>query len=81
MQRVASLEDRVRRLEGGGFGATFASDATPAVSGPDGPSEEVRDFILAGDLLRAIKAYRAETGSDLSTAKDACEGYKRNLGV
>lgn len=81
MLRVAALEDRVRRLEGNGFGLTFASDANPPVSGPSGPSEEVRDFILAGDMLRAIKAYRAETGSDLSSAKDACEGYKRDLGV
>lgn len=43
------------------------------------PSEV--ELIKAGQFINAIKEYRTRTGSDLRTAKDACEKVRDMLGL
>jgi ribosomal protein L7/L12 len=40
----------------------------------DGVSAGVRELVMRGDTIRAIKLYREETGCDLRTAKDVIDG-------
>lgn len=46
----------------------------------DGPYPDVVDEIRAGNLIVAIKNYRAHTGVGLKEAKDAVEALARTLG-
>ncbi len=43
------------------------------------PSQRVINFIEDGQLIRAIKAYREETGDSLEDAKKAVEEFRRIL--
>jgi hypothetical protein len=51
--------------------------ATPVA----GMSPGVRDQIIAGNKIGAIKRYREEYGVGLKEAKDAVEGFERQLAV
>jgi ribosomal protein L7/L12 len=66
--RVRELETLVDHLY------TTLSVARPA---PDtGFSPQVRELVMTGKTIQAIKRYREETGCDLATAKNAIESLR-----
>ena len=50
-----------------------ASIWDPAPASDGGVSTGVREYVMRGDKIRAIKLYREETGCDLRTAKDVID--------
>lgn len=81
--RFVALEQRISAIErhlgiSPFSGGDTASSGTGATTLPDGravpaPSQEVLDFVRAGDLIRAIKAYREQTNYGLAEAKAVVE--------
>jgi ribosomal protein L7/L12 len=70
-------KDAVDALESGRV-LPSASSATPRVAGADAVSDaEILRLVQAGQLIEAIKRYRALTGVGLKEAKDAIEGLGR----
>ena len=57
---------RVERPGGTWNASTFYSDG--------GVSTAVRELVMRGDKIRAIKLYREETGCGLREAKDVIDG-------
>lgn len=73
-RRVRELEDLVEQLaRRAGVGAaelhTLRASAT-------GISPEVADLVARGEVIRAIKVYREQTGAGLKEAKDAVDAYR-----
>jgi hypothetical protein len=46
---------------------------------PDSAQEQIHTEIFRGQKIEAIKLYRAATGTDLKTAKDAVESMESDL--
>ena len=69
-KRILELEARVAELE------RRLGMVRPEVAGA---SSAVIAHLREGDLLAAIKAYRAEHGCDLATAKRAVESLAASL--
>lgn len=46
-----------------------------------GEMEDVRAYIRAGQMIRAIKAYRDRTGRGLKESKDAVEALAREMRI
>ncbi|MBA3464105.1 MAG: hypothetical protein H0T46_29390 [Deltaproteobacteria bacterium] len=70
-QKVATLEQQLAALY-------KHLGLTPP---PPAPSlDEIAALIRSGNTLEAIKAYRAQTGSDLATAKAAVDQLAAQLG-
>lgn len=44
-------------------------------------NEQERDLLRNGRLIEAIKLLRARTNCGLKEAKDACDDYRRRIGV
>jgi hypothetical protein len=59
--------------------ATSAGPALVAATPIAGMSPGVRDQIIAGNKIGAIRRYREEYGVGLKEAKDAVEGFERQL--
>lgn len=74
-RRINRLERRLARMElkldaiAGHLGVAVAEPAQPQLA--DLP--DVRQFLLEGKKIQAIKAYREHTGVRLKDAKDAVE--------
>jgi hypothetical protein len=73
-RRMAAVEARLTVIErhlglGPGVGATF-SDGTLAPP----PSPEVMALVEAGNVLKAIGAYRAQTGCSMPDAQTVLQG-------
>jgi ribosomal protein L7/L12 len=51
------------------------------VEGPRALVSEETALVRAHDLIAAIKAYRARTGTTLREAKDAIEAYRDRAGL
>ena len=49
--------------------------SAPAISAPGALSPEVREHVIEGRTLDAIKEYRAETGASLREAKSAIDEH------
>ena len=60
---------------------TAAVDPVPEETSIPGLSRQVRDQIVAGNKIGAIKRYREEYGCGLKEAKDAVEAFERQLSV
>ena len=68
MTRVAALERELAYLY------DHLGVKRPEPPGEDSPaSERVAQLARSGDIIRAIKLHRQETGSDLRTAKELVE--------
>lgn len=84
LRRVAELEERVAALErgagspaereGGGLTERYG------LGDPLEPSAHVRELAASGNLIEAIKTYRAETGAGLKEAKERVEALPRRSG-
>ena len=77
MQRIAELEAKVDHL----IRHLTGAEGGPAVVPPppaagSGLSPAVRELAAKGDMIQAIKQYRAETGADLAAAKHAVENLR-----
>ena len=68
MQRLATLERELAYIYDH---LGIDRPAEPAAGSPASP--RVVQLAQSGDLMRAIKLYRQETGSDLKTAKELVE--------
>ena len=69
------LHARVRQLEA--LVDHLYSSLDVVKPAPDtGVSTGVRELVLRGDKIRAIKLYREETGCDLRTAKNVVDGLR-----
>lgn len=64
--RVAALEARLARVPGQG--------GAEQVVCAGGASPEVLDLVAKGNLIKAIKVYRHESGAGLREAKQYVEG-------
>ena len=51
---------------------------TPGALPPD-VMDEVQEFLLGGNKIEAIKAYRKQTGAGLKESKDAVEAIQREM--
>ncbi len=51
---------------------------TPGALPPD-VMDEVQEFLLGGNKIEAIKAYRKQTGAGLKESKDAVEAIQRKM--
>jgi ribosomal protein L7/L12 len=65
--RIAQLERKVDWM------LQHATDLPPMPPPSASLPQECVDLMQAGDMIGAIKAYRAATGADLATAKTAIE--------
>lgn len=69
-----------------GDGDRNARTQTPRPTTPPRPFElpadldtEIRELLVRGNPIQAIKRYRDRTGVDLKTAKEAIDGYQERL--
>jgi ribosomal protein L7/L12 len=74
LKRIGELERKVDHLMAHLTGATGSPAAVPPLpTGVTDASPAVLELVQRGDMIGAIKQYRAETGTDLATAKDRVE--------
>lgn len=81
-EAVDSLDDMLRARGPQGFFSSAEVQDREIDAGPllaEAPGEEVRRYLLAGEKIKAIKAYREQTGVSLKVAKDAVERLQRDL--
>jgi len=73
--RIVRLEARVRRLEALLEALLNRQGIDPAELIPPAPTEEraIRDALLSGNKILAIKLYRQQYGVGLKEAKDAID--------
>jgi ribosomal protein L7/L12 len=72
---LAEAKSAVERLESGSR-LPLPPEASPKTGAPSGEAR-IRELIVAGNKIGAIKVYREITGSDLITAKNAVEAMER----
>lgn len=84
--RVQTLEREVRRLEALVTGLSRRAGLAPHELAElreqtrPGIIPEIRALVEQGELIRAIKAYREETGAGLKEAKDAIDALAEGRG-
>ena len=75
--RIASMDDRLRRME------SILSSPRPAPTRPGEDSrnqyEAVESLIRQGQVIDAIKLYQQETGATFRDAKDAVDAMQRRI--
>jgi ribosomal protein L7/L12 len=71
-RRFAELEQRLVAVETS-LGVPRAAEGHAA---PVGITPEIRQLASEGNVIEAIKRYRAATGASLADAKDAVEGLR-----
>ena len=81
-EAVDSLDDTLRARGPQGFFSPVGEqdremDADPLLA--ESAGEEVRRYLLAGEKIKAIKAYREQTGVSLKAAKNAVERLQRDM--
>ena len=79
--RLVQLEARMNQMETMMQRVLMRLGINPAEVMPQEPSETsaVREALLLGDKIRAIKLYRSLYGVGLKEAKDAIDVMERNL--
>ena len=73
LQRLGALEHKVEHIYRHLVGVDGAPPVIPPLPASQGVSARVAELARAGDVVGAIKQHRAETGSDLATAKEAVD--------
>lgn len=80
-QEVDALRRRVRQLEAlveqlARRAGVSSAELQTLRSSARGITPEVADFVARGEVIRAIKEYRTQTGAGLKEAKDAVDAYR-----
>jgi ribosomal protein L7/L12 len=80
-ERVVHLEARMRRMETMMQALLTHLGINPAELEPQLPPlpQTIREALLAGDKMKAIKLYREMYGVSLKEAQDAIEGKPGNF--
>jgi ribosomal protein L7/L12 len=80
-ERIVQLEARMHRMEMmmQALLSRLGIDAETLVSGNMAGTEAVRQAVLAGNKILAIKIYREMYGAGLKQAKDAVDQIDREL--
>ena len=71
-RRFAELEQRLLAVEAR-LGMPRGAERQPE---PVGITPEIRQLVAEGEVIEAIKRYRAATGASLADAKDTVEGLR-----
>ncbi len=82
--RLAQLEDRIEQMEAVMQALFIRLGINPAelvARGMSGPAEmgAIREALLSGNKINAIKIYRSIYGVGLKEAKDAIDAMERDL--
>lgn len=83
-QQIEALRRRVRELDALVEQLARQAGVSPAElhslrSTATGITPEVADLVARGEVIRAIKEHRTQTGAGLKDAKDAVDAYRAGL--